>query len=400
LTTSHSSIYAPGDLIPGTVYRVVRRLAAVGLGAVYEVEDTTVARRFCLKTLDTITGDLEEFRRRLAIEAQTLARLAHPNIVQVITAGVTQDRRLPYFVMELLRGRSLRDTLDAKGALELGHVLDIGTQVLDALDHAHARGVIHRDVKPENIFLHRETPESPIQAKLLDFGVVAFLRAMPGLQEPPGLSPKYAAPELLRAEAATTACDIYSMGLVLYEMLCGHGPFDHAGDLSDIARARLEQAPAPMNAHVPAVLEDLIIGALERDPVLRPTDAFSFAETLRELSGRVSRLPQQGLLSSMPPPSSLPSVSGIPAALVQADWRPPPTPRAGNVERPHVERLADEADIEDADSIPARRSRSRGGAARRPWRREAGGGMTRDTLVGVAVGLALLLVTLVVVMLK
>lgn len=417
MTTPH---YADGELIPGTVYRVTRRLSDAGFGAVYQVEDTTLGKRYCLKTLNPVTGDIDELRKRLAIEAQTLARLAHPNVVEVLTAGLTgDDLRLPYFVMELLNGRSLRDTLQHKGKLDIFHALNIATQVLDALDHAHGRGVVHRDVKPENIFLHRENGEGEVHAKLLDFGVVAFLMEMPGIEPASGLSPRYAAPELLEGKPATPASDLYSMGLVLYEMLTGHGPFDDAGsDLSDVARARLVREPPPLDIDAPLVLDDLLNSALDRNPNLRPSDAFAFAETLRVLANRVSRLPQRGLLSSDPPPSGLPPVSDIPSALVEADWRPPPTPKASEVKElieasarrlaagPMIrERAASESD-EAAEHSRHDSSRPPAGlldvsgkrGTLRPSMFEAPSG--RETLLGVALGLALLLVTLVIVMLK
>ncbi len=399
-----SAEYADGELIPGTVYRVERRLTAAGFGAVYDVADETVGRRYCLKTLHSVGGgsDIDEFRKRLAIEAQTLARLAHPNVVQIITAGVTaDDLRLPYFVMERLHGRTLRETLDKRGKLDIATSLSIATQTLDALEHAHGRGVIHRDVKPENIFLHRVAGSNDVQVKLLDFGVVAFLMDLPGIEPAAGLSPRYAAPELLEGKPATPASDVYSMGLVLYEMLTGHGPFD-GGDLADVARARLERDPAPLDVEVPLVLEDLIASALDRNPLLRPEDAFSFAETLRVLSGRISRVPGRGnILSSEPPPSSgaLPPISEIPDALVEADWRAPPTPRTSEVARvlaaKNRERTSGRPSAPDARENPF--DRRPVGTPSSAFDRPASG---RETLVGIAIGLALLLVTIFLVVLK
>ncbi len=411
LTTPY---YADGELIPGTVYRVQRRLGAAGFGAVYQVEDTKVGGRYCLKTLQPFTEDLEQFRERLALEARALSRLAHPNVVQVLTAGVTGDaRRLPFFVMELLEGRTLRETLEHKGKLDAWFALTIATQVLDALEHAHGRGIVHRDVKPENIFIHRATGTTQVQAKLLDFGVMAFVMDSSSVGADAGITPRYAAPELLEGGAATPASDLYSMGLVLYEMLCGHGPFD-GGDLSDVARARLERDPAPLDVEAPIVLEDLILSALERNPLLRPADAFSFGETLRLLANRISRLPQTSLLSTEPPPSNLPAVSDIPDGLVEADWRPPATPRAAEVEeilggRRKRQSPEDRDSLDPLDSLDS--LDSRGGSdsdiaagseapkrSIRPSTFDRASG--RETLVGVALGLALILATLVVVMLK
>ena len=167
--------YQAGEQVPGTVYKVVRLIGAGGMGTVYDVEDTTIGKRYVLKTLHHRFGAREDLVRRIQREARTLAALHHPNIVEVITAGVTaDDLRLPYYLMERLSGQSLRLILEKKGQLELSHAYHIGIDLLDALDHAHDKGVIHRDVKPDNIFLHRTNAGITI-TKLLDFGIVSLL---------------------------------------------------------------------------------------------------------------------------------------------------------------------------------------------------------------------------------
>src|SRR5258708_25452432 len=167
--------YQPGERVPGTVYQVIRLIGAGGMGTVYDVEDTTIGKRYVLKPLHPQLGAREDLARRMQNEARTLARLHHPNIVEVFTAGVTtDDLRLPYYVMERLNGQSLRLVLDKKGQLELPHAYHIAIDLLDALDHAHDKGVIHRDVKPDNIFLHR-TSAGVTVTKLLDFRVMSLL---------------------------------------------------------------------------------------------------------------------------------------------------------------------------------------------------------------------------------
>src|ERR1700722_3474835 len=202
--------YPPGERIPGTVYQVLRRLGAGGMGTVYDVEDTTIGKLYVLKTLHPQLGNREDLARRMQNEARTLARLHHPNIVEVITAGITaDDLRLPYYVMERLSGQSLRVILEKKGQLELPHALHIAIDLLDALDHAHDKGVIHRDVKPDNIFLHRTNANVTI-TKLLDFGIVSLLDAGP--RETAGRflgTLKYASPEQLRGDNPTPQMDIY-----------------------------------------------------------------------------------------------------------------------------------------------------------------------------------------------
>jgi serine/threonine protein kinase len=278
--------YQPGELVPGTVYRVMRRIGAGGMGTVYDVEDTTIGKRYVLKTLHPQLGSREDLARRMTNEARTLARLNHANIVEVFTAGVTSDDlRLPYYVMERLNGQSLRVVLEKKGQLERQHAYHIGIDLLDALDHAHDKGVIHRDVKPDNIFLHR-TPAGVTVTKLLDFGIVSLLDD--GTRETAGRflgTLRYAAPEQLRGEKPTPKTDVYAAGLVMYEILAGRGPFDDEADAHRIGAAHLNK-PAPLVTRfvpVPRELENLLMAALSKDPSLRPRDAFSFAASLRNL---------------------------------------------------------------------------------------------------------------------
>jgi serine/threonine-protein kinase len=278
--------YQPGLRVPGTVYQVVRLIGAGGMGTVYDVEDTTIGKRYVLKTLHPRLGTREDLARRMRSEARTLARLHHPNIVDVITAGVTSDSlHLPFYVMERLSGQSLRIVLDKKGRLELSHALHIGIDLLDALDHAHDKGVIHRDVKPDNIFLHR-TIAGVTVTKLLDFGIMSLLDAAPN--EPPGRfmgTLRYAAPEQVRGEKPSPRVDVYGAGLVIYEMLAGRGPFDDEGEPERIAAAHLQKEPPPMSrfADVPSELDQLVAVALSKSPWCRPRDAFSFATSLRNI---------------------------------------------------------------------------------------------------------------------
>jgi serine/threonine-protein kinase len=284
--------YQPGQRLPGTVYEIVRLIGAGGMGTVYDVEDTTIGKRYVLKTLHPQLGAREDVARRLQKEARTLALLNHSNIVEVITAGVTGDElRLPYYVMERLNGQSLRIVLEKKGQLEQPHALHIGIDLLDALDCAHDKGVIHRDVKPDNIFLHR-TPAGVTVTKLLDFGILWSLLDATA-RETGGRflgTLRYAAPEQLRGEQPTARVDVYAAGLVLYEMIAGRGPFDEQGDPHAIGAAHLEKPPPPLSRFVSVApeLEALIMSALAKAPEARPADAFSFAAGLRQLKRAAS----------------------------------------------------------------------------------------------------------------
>ena len=279
--------YQPGQLLPGTVYRVLRLIGVGGMGTVYDVEDTSIGKRYVVKTLHPKLGAREDLARRVMKEARTLARLNHPNIIEVITAGVTtDDYRLPYYVMERLNGQSLRMVIDKKGRLELSHAYHIGIDLLDALDHAHDKGLIHRDVKPDNLFLHR-TAGGVTVTKLLDFGIVSVLDG--AASETAGRflgTLRYAAPEQLRGENPTTKMDIYAAALVIYEIAAGVGPFDDQGDAAAVGAAHLNKLAPRLSRHVPVSkeLDNLIAAALAKDPRMRPRDAFSFAASLRNLS--------------------------------------------------------------------------------------------------------------------
>jgi eukaryotic-like serine/threonine-protein kinase len=276
--------YQPGESLPGTVYQVVRLIGAGGMGTVYDVVDMTIGKHYVLKTLHSQLGERQDLARRMLKEARNLARLNHPNIVEVITAGVTGDElRLPYYVMERLNGQSLRVVLEKKGQLELPHACHIGIDLLDALDHAHDRGVIHRDVKPDNIFLHRTSAGMTV-TKLLDFGILSRLDAT--VRETAGRflgTLRYAAPEQLRGERPTQKMDLYAAGLVLYEMIAGRGPFDEEGDPHAIGAAHMDKPPPLLSRFVavPRELEALVMAALAKAPEARPRDAFSFAASLR-----------------------------------------------------------------------------------------------------------------------
>jgi eukaryotic-like serine/threonine-protein kinase len=278
--------YQPGERLPGTVYQVVRLIGAGGMGTVYDVLDTTVGKRFVLKTLLPQLGARDDLARRMQKEARTLGKLNHTNIVEVITAGVTADElRLPYYVMERLNGQSLRLVLEKKGQLELPHAYQIGIDLLDALDHAHGEGVIHRDIKPDNIFLHRTLAGLTV-TKLIDFGIQALLHDTTRDTARRFLGTlRYAAPEQLRGDPATTTVDIYAAGLVLYEMIAGRGPFDEYLDAASIGAAHMHKAPPPLShfVEVPGELEALVMAAIAKSSEERPADAFAFAVRLRDL---------------------------------------------------------------------------------------------------------------------
>ena len=272
-----------GATIPGTKYQVVKPLGAGGMGVVYQVVKPPNIQGV-LKLMSTELTQHEEHRMRFLDEVRILAQLDHPNIVKVFDYDSLPDGS-PFYVMELLTGRTVRDVIYTMGRVPPRVAYEITRQLLEALQAAHTNEVpvIHRDIKPENIFLHAPRHGEPV-VKLIDFGVSAVADrkhdgAFVGTWS-------YASPEQIRGAKPTPASDLYAVGLVLYEMLAGVGPFDHYDDWTRVSKAQLEEIPAPVSKFapwVPASIVTLIQSALAKDPRVRPHDAYAFAERLFEL---------------------------------------------------------------------------------------------------------------------
>jgi serine/threonine-protein kinase len=257
------------------------------MGRVYEVEDTTLGKRYALKMLSAIGPQTHEALVRMAVESRTLVKVAHPNIVNVVTAGVTPDGCF-YYVMELLRGVSLGGILQTKRALELRFCVPITLAIAEALERAHAKGVVHRDVKPDNIFVSMQSSRVSV-AKLLDFGVAALLDNIVSLERDAGMmlgTPRYMAPEQLLGERATPAMDTWSLGVVLFEMVTGVTPFA-SESLPELILAVQSHRPAPslgeLAPNVPRPLERLVAAMLEKDASRRTLGMPTVVTELRSL---------------------------------------------------------------------------------------------------------------------
>ena len=275
--------FKPDDLLPGTKYRVVRQIGAGGMGVVYQVVKPPEIQGV-LKLMSTELVEHQEFRVRFLDEVRVLAQLDHPNIVKVFDYDTLADGT-PYYVMEVLHGRTVRDVLATMGRIPAKVAFEITRQLCEALHaaHTHHITVVHRDIKPENIFLHAPKHGEPV-VKLIDFGVVALAdRKHDGTFVGTW---KYAAPEQIRGEQAVPATDLYAVALVLYEMLCGVGPFEQYDTGPLISRAHMFEAPPPVSKFapwVPASIVSLIETTLSKDARHRPHDAYTFAERLYEL---------------------------------------------------------------------------------------------------------------------
>lgn len=281
-----SELLEPGRVLGGR-YRLVREIARGGMGTVWEADDPLLARHVAVKTLDPMIGRDETVRARFRREAVTAAAVTHQNIVGTYDTG--EDDGVAYIVMELVHGITLRQLIDRDGALPVPEAADIAYQVADALAVAHARGLVHRDVKPGNVLVQ---PDGRV--KVTDFGIAKAADSGGEELTRTGMvvgTARYLAPEQVDGRVVDERVDIYSLGLVLYEMLCGRAPFEADTDIAT-AVARLTAPPSPIRLECPAVspgLEIVIDRALARDPAERWPSALAFRDALAQYrtEGRV-----------------------------------------------------------------------------------------------------------------
>jgi serine/threonine protein kinase len=292
--------YQPGERLGGTFFRVERLLGVGGMSTVYEVTEVTCGRTYALKTLTAELRHRTDLRARFVAEGKLYGKLhGHPNIVEVISQGVTADDwELPFIVMEHLKGTNMRQVLAKRGCFPLDGAVEIMAQILDALEHAHEKGIVHRDVKPENIVLHRDAMGRPKPPKLIDFGI----HEAPDARASSRMigTPLYMAPELFGhaggyTKALAPRVDLYAAAVTLYEAATGRTPFEDARSEEALIEAHTKKAPRPPSmfvSNMPVNLEDAILRGLEKDPRNRWPDAFTFANALRAClksisSGRV-----------------------------------------------------------------------------------------------------------------
>jgi serine/threonine protein kinase len=265
---------APEFILAGR-YRLIAPLGEGGMATVYRGRDLRLNRDVAVKILrEDLTRDpsfLDRFRR----EAEIVAGLSHPNTVPVYDVG--EDQEAHFIVMEYVRGRTLKEAIDASGQLPVDQAVAIIERVLDALDCAHRQGLVHRDVKPANILL---TPDGT--PRLVDFGIAHLVDASTTRTAAILGSAHYLSPEQSRGEEATFASDIYACGVVLYEMLTGRPPFDGPNPLA-IAHQHLHtDPPALREGGVSPGLDAAVARALSKDPQRRFPDTSSFLAALHD----------------------------------------------------------------------------------------------------------------------
>lgn len=329
------------DPLEDTPYRTVGTLGRGGMGEILDAEHRALGRRVAVKILHRhlVTREaLERFR----LEGQALARLDDPHLVVVTDCGET-TRGVPYFVMERLAGRTLRQELLKRGALPWREAIELFLEVLAGLVVLHRAGIVHRDLKPGNIFLC-EHPDGARSVKLLDLGIAKILSgasARIGLRAPEqaltqGMAvgtPQYMAPEQARGGDIDARTDLYAAGSLLFKMLTGRSPFEHCRDFPSLAAAQEEPIPSPSSVAPRPIgrpLDTIVLRALAFDPEDRFASVDELAAALR---------------------AALLSTEAAPLAAIEEQW----FAQASTVRLDAMDPGVDARDAATQHVIPARR---------------------------------------------
>ncbi|MFE2213036.1 Stk1 family PASTA domain-containing Ser/Thr kinase [Streptomyces canus] len=344
-----------GQVLDGR-YRVDARIAVGGMATVYRALDTRLDRVLALKVMHPALAADGTFVERFIREAKSVARLAHPNVVQVFDQGT--DGSYVYLAMEYVAGCTLRDVLRERGALQPRAALDILEPVLAALGAAHRAGFVHRDMKPENVLIGDDG-----RVKVADFGLVRSVNTVTSTTGAVLGTVSYLSPEQIEQPGTADArVDVYACGVVLYEMLTGDRPHDGDSPAVVLYKHLHEDVPPP-SAVVPGLpyeLDELVASATARTPDLRPYDAVALLAQTREAHGRLSAdqldaVPPQALAAEYAGAENRTSV--IPRTLTVPRLLPV------NEDEPVYHRTSR---LESPPAPPSRRGRSSGGARRGP----------------------------------
>lgn len=397
-----------GRLIEGR-FKVLRKLAVGGMGVVYEAEQQPLGRRVALKILEILKtpGADQTFGQRFFLEANAAAKLGHPNTIVVHDYGKTDDG-LYFIAMEYLKGGTLGHRIKKEGPLEPGQAIHVGLQITSSLRDAHEQGLVHRDIKPGNVMFAPRGGD-PLFVKVLDFGLVKVLGDGPDdLQlTQSGVmmgSPRYMAPEQVKAQPCDARTDIYSFGAVLYHMLTGRPPFA-AGNAFEAMNHHVYSAPPPLRHTWPGctagpMLEAVVQRCLEKEPSARFQSMDDVMNALREsaqeagggLSGVGSYLTASSPSSSdrdapspVPPRSGFGSDPGSNPQLASSGVQPSAVGPAPSMVQPAIDQSKYQRTMR-FDSAPAAPSQVSGAAPIAepvPAARSGGGGALK---IAVAVG--------------
>ena len=312
---------AGNTLVDGR-YRVLRRIGSGGMADVYCAEDTHLGRQVAIKVLHRRFAQDQEFVERFRREAKSAAGLNHPNVVGVFDRG--EHEGTYYIAMEFLEGQTLKDIVAAEAPLAQERVIDLGLQILQAAGFAHSHGVIHRDFKPHNVIVDQQG-----HAKVTDFGIArAGASEMTETGSIMGTA-QYLSPEQAQGHAVTATSDIYSIGVMLYEMLAGRLPFEGDSAVA-VALKHLSEPPAPISQWRPDVhpaLEAVVMAALAKDPAQRWQSAEDLAAGLEAARTQIAAGPNGGQDTAafaaipMPVPDETGPTQFAPAAVVAPGGR-------------------------------------------------------------------------------
>ena len=265
-------------------YRLLARLGEGGMATVFRAEDTKLGRIVAVKVLHEHLGRDAAFLARFEAEARAAASLSHPNIVAVYDVGY--DAGEHYIVMEFVEGPTLKELIAGSAPFPVRRAVDLTTQILAALELAHQRGIVHRDIKPQNVLVTADG-----RAKVADFGIARLQAATAQTQAGEVFgTPDYMAPERASGREAGAAADVYSVGVVLYEMLTGRLPFTGESAI-EVALKHLQEPPPPpsrLNPAVPPGLEEVVLQALAKDPAQRFASASAMRQALAQYETRSS----------------------------------------------------------------------------------------------------------------
>jgi TonB family protein len=308
-------------------YELIELIGRGGFATVYRVMNVRLHRTEALKVLSEKLTEDQDFARRFEQEARTAASLDHPNIVKIYDYGGLQD--FFWFSMQLVDGPSLGRRLKSGSRLEPFTAARIGVRILDALRYSHERGVIHRDIKPDNILIDREG-----RPYLTDFGVAKSQLALVKTQAGTLLgSPAYMSPEQLQGKTVDPRSDLYSVGVTLYKGLAGELPFS-GEDTFRATMKRLSEPPKPLSQVLPGIdpfLEEIVMRSLEKEPEQRFADAADFCGALEEF-----------LAGAPAPPQPVPMPGGADATLVLTPTR---GSRSGSARTPTLSRRPSSATV-------------------------------------------------------
>jgi len=277
-------------------YELVSVLGQGGMGTVYLACHTFTGRKAAVKLLHPELARDQAQVTRFMNEARATAAIGHPNIIDIIDVGVLADGRTPYLMMEFLQGESLSSRLQRSRPLPFDEAIEIACQTASALSAAHRCEIIHRDLKPDNLYLLVDSSTLPVRlrVKVLDFGIAKLRADLSGesVKTRTGAimgTPQYMSPEQCRgfAQQIDYRTDIYTLGVILYEMVCGSPPFVSEG-LGDLLMMQVGRPPIPprtLSVHVPDVLDEAIMRALAKDPNQRFASMADFEEALRLVEG-------------------------------------------------------------------------------------------------------------------